>query len=339
MLTSVLAEQVVGFYDPELGRLVVRDDVMDDLRTHGDRPEVDEARVVLVHELVHALQDQLLGLGERYEDDRDADEDNAFRSLVEGDATLAMLGYIVEEQGGTLDMMIDAPGGLGSLLDTAGPLPGDLLARAPAIVRVSLVVPYLQGAVFCSNLYRDGGWPAVNAAHLAPPRSMEQVLHYEKYVEDERPDPIALPPLPHLEAAGYVAGPEDTLGELELGVYLGQGDPDGADPEVAVGWSGDRARVYLRDGEANAVVWYTSWDDRAAARRVELRARELLHGLEDGARMRHRVERRGRTVLILRNLPPELQPPIVAAFEDFTRSLSRRPPRGPERVPAGPVPP
>ena len=55
----------------QIVRLVVRDDVMRSLA----RNSVDEARVVLVHELVHALQDQHLQLGTLNEVERDSDAD------------------------------------------------------------------------------------------------------------------------------------------------------------------------------------------------------------------------------------------------------------------------
>ena len=51
----------------------------------GEAEEV--ARVV--HELVHALQDQHLGLSQAMEQERTTDAENAFGALVEGDATLA----------------------------------------------------------------------------------------------------------------------------------------------------------------------------------------------------------------------------------------------------------
>ena len=66
MFAGVLGEQVIGYYDPDTGRLVVREDVMAGLAGAFGPEQTQEARLVLVHELVHALQDQRLGLGESY---------------------------------------------------------------------------------------------------------------------------------------------------------------------------------------------------------------------------------------------------------------------------------
>src|SRR5690349_20335389 len=62
LLLRLMGEQVVGYYDAEEKHLVVRDDVMrafargDDANAE-EGSDLSEARIVLVHELVHALQD------------------------------------------------------------------------------------------------------------------------------------------------------------------------------------------------------------------------------------------------------------------------------------------
>jgi len=67
MFAGVLGEQVIGYYDPSTGRLVIREDVMAGLAGAFGPEQAQEARLVLVHEIVHALQDQRLGLGKAYE--------------------------------------------------------------------------------------------------------------------------------------------------------------------------------------------------------------------------------------------------------------------------------
>ena len=99
MFEGVLGEQIIGYYDPDTGRLVIREDVMSGLAGAFGPEQTQEARLVLVHELVHALQDQRLGLAESYQKERTADADNAFRAVVEGDATLAMLAHALRQQG------------------------------------------------------------------------------------------------------------------------------------------------------------------------------------------------------------------------------------------------
>src|SRR5262249_3735339 len=114
LLLRLMGEQVVGYYDAEAKHLVVRDDVMrafgrgDDMNAE-EGSELSEARIVLVHELVHALQDQHLNLFENIHATRDTDADNAFHALVEGDATLAMIGYALERENIPLERLTSNP--------------------------------------------------------------------------------------------------------------------------------------------------------------------------------------------------------------------------------------
>ena len=72
------------------------------------------------------------------------------------------------------------------------------LDDAPAILRVTLVAPYLRGLQFVAAVQGRGGWPAVNNAHRRPPVSSEQVLHPEKYFAREPGETIEIPELGEL---------------------------------------------------------------------------------------------------------------------------------------------
>ena len=133
LFSGILGEQVIGYYDPKATRLVVRDDVMDGLLGTLGPAETQEARLVLVHELVHALQDQRLGLGESYDQKRTADADNAFRAVIEGDATLAMLANALRSQGIPLSAATQRIQQMGSYLDVNAFVRGEKLDEAPAI--------------------------------------------------------------------------------------------------------------------------------------------------------------------------------------------------------------
>lgn len=322
-LRSVLGEQVVGFYDPEEAVLVVRDDVAAGLGNASPGP-LDETRLVLVHELVHALQDQRLGLGRAMDLERDSDPDTAFHCLVEGDATLSMLGPLVEGMG----MRLADLTGRRELLARLGPAAlgsaGSELADAPAIVRLGLLAPYFHGLTFVASLHHRGGFPAIDAAHRRPPLSMEQVLHPEAYVRGEAPIPVALPALATVEAAGFTAAKEDTLGELELGIYFGQVESDGYDDVSAVGWGGDRLRLYQHvDGRA-AIVWFSVWDTEGAAIRAEEAATRVRTRADAFAAPLQQVVRKGRAVMIARGLPPELHGGVADAFARFALEFNAR---------------
>lgn len=319
MFAGVLGEQVIGYYDPKTGRLVIRDDVMDGLTGALGPGQIDEARLVLVHELVHALQDQRLGLGESYEKKRTADADNAFRAVVEGDATLAMLAHALRQQGIPLSAASAGIQQMGDYIDLHTLVRGEKLDEAPAILRVTLVAPYLRGLQFVAAVQGRGGWPAVNNAHRRPPTTTEQILHPERFLAREPAEEIDVTDSKEVLAAGFEPAERDTLGELELGVYFGQGRPSGTDEQAAAGWAGDRLAVYVRGDEA-AVVWWTTWDTDSDAEEA-YRAAHAVSPEDSSAR----VERKGRSVLIVRGLPPKLHRAVRGDFNAFARRIRNQP--------------
>lgn len=285
LLARITAEQVVGFYDPKLDLLVIRDDVMTGFARTGSLDP--EALITIVHEVVHALQGQHLDLRARMDAEQDTDPTDAYQALVEGDATLGMLLVAARIRRLPLDEllqpgMIDLAGAIASTSDAeSSGFPSQELGAAPPILRIGLVAPYVVGLGFCSHLYRERGLAGLDAAHVRVPRSTEQVIHPEKYDADEAPESIGFDGLTELTDAGYRTVMEDTLGELELGIYLGQGTRSGFDAAAGAGWGGDRVRV-LRRGQELAAVLVASFDTesdaeeaRIAATRVELPDRTI----------------------------------------------------------------
>lgn len=319
MLLDVMGEQIVGFYDPDSGTLVVRDDVARELRAResaGGDPTTASSAVVLVHELVHALQDQRLELGAHYHfapghRERSGDEANAFASLVEGDATLAMIGWLAHDAGHRLSELTEHPERLRALL-TPETLSGGgpQLAGAPAIVRAPLLSRYFDGMLFCATLHARGGFRIVDAAHRDPPTTSEQVLHPDRYLAHEEGEAIEIPALPALEALGYAAHDEDTLGELELSVWLALGSGQDRDAAAGAGWGGDRLRVYRTEAGTTASVWWTLWDTEPDAVEAETAATRVTTTLP-GVHLR----RVGRALAITIAVPDAATAELDAAFD------------------------
>jgi hypothetical protein len=318
LLVRVMREQIVGYYDDDEKRLCVRDDIMHAF-ADPDREEtgdLTEARMVLVHELVHALQDQNLGLSQHIHDERDTDADNAFHALVEGDATLAMIGYALEREQVPLHKLTGNPTQVRSFSDVVrrSPLAGTELEKAPAIIRVPLLSAYVDGLAFCASLHGAGGWAMVNQTHATPPTSTEQVLHPERFAHGETATRVHLPVLPALAAARYRELREDTLGELELSVYLSQGSTEAEGRKLAAGWGGDRLRVYEAKGAGAAVVWLTLWDSDRYAEQAAGAAERVRNACAPALRARSEVLHAGRAVLILRDLPDAVRAQLKASF-------------------------
>lgn len=330
LLLDVLGEQVVGYYDTKRHRLTLREDVMSQSFSFGSGRSVsmESPAMVIVHELVHALQDQALGLSTAEEIDRSDDAGNAFHAVVEGDATLAMVGHLMARNGVPLFMLARQVSTLRQMMTqqpqqaAAG---SEALMHAPAIVRVPLMSAYVDGMLFCTTVYgQRGGWTAVNQAHREPPLSTEQVLHPEKYLAGETPETIAIPAFPALERAGYRTLQEDTVGELEMSVYFGLGTNDDRNSEAATGWGGDRVRIVQRpDGELGA-VWFTTWDTELEAVEAENAARAIFTRQAIAA-IPHQELRVGRALLIARNIDhASARAEIETNFRSFAASLPAR---------------
>ncbi len=245
---DLLQAQLAGYYEPADGTMYMANDL-------GD----DEAGATLAHELVHALQDQRWNLGDRSKyRPGDGDRSEAVSALAEGDATSAMFDVMIERaapgQGKTaLDMPDDlfADQIRGGMNDGPG-------AKAPHIMKTSLVAPYIYGTLFVHALRRQGGWAAVNGAWDNPPTTSEQVLHVDKWTAHEAPIAVAAPVFTSL-GAGWRAVDEDSEGELGVRLaYEEWMDPKAA-AALSAGWGGDRG-VLLRNGDQVAYAWRLRYD-------------------------------------------------------------------------------
>ena len=97
LYTNLLTEQVAGFYNPETKKLYLISEQQQpsfwDKLISGPKDDSDD-RMVLAHEMVHALQDEYFDLLTLHKSTVDNDDKAlALTSLIEGDATLAMMEY------------------------------------------------------------------------------------------------------------------------------------------------------------------------------------------------------------------------------------------------------
>lgn len=303
LLESLMEEELVGYYDPKQRLLAVRDDVARALGTRTSGSDI-EWRATVVHELVHALQDQHLGLGAAMEVERTTDEDNAFGALVEGDATLAMLGYVAAKAGLTLPQMVGDRAQLEASLGASPERVTGALRAAPAIVREPLLFRYRAGAMFAADLFQRGDWEAVNFAHAHLPADTLTVIDARLFPlrKPAPPTPrVDLPDLSWLEPRGYRLVDEDVLGSLEFGVALGLHEPGVS--ALVRSWRGDRYAVLeptSTDAAAtDASIWCLRFKSAADARNAERR----ISGLPDATGAARRVLQEGLMLLVARGLP------------------------------------
>jgi len=245
LLLPLYAEQVVGYYDPDSTTLYA---------VEGSK--ADQLRLVLAHELVHALQHEQLPLESMLKDVTNGDRLAASQAVLEGHATIAMMGVVMPDKS-----MLASPDFWDLYRDQVKTAQTSMpvFSRAPLILREGLVFPYLGGAEFM-RWWGSQGRGALPSRETLP-ESTEQILHPERYQSGDRPRPVRF-----VAAADSVIH-EDTMGELELKIWATEMRGGGEVlQELPLGWGGDRYRVYRTDG-GPAIVLYTVWDDSASARR------------------------------------------------------------------------
>lgn len=301
----------------------------------NEPPLVDED--LLVHELVHALQDEYAGTPLETRSD---DDNYATAALVEGDAIYVTRQFRDHCRADWDCVDVPPRGGSGG--------DGDVHAGFRTLRQFA----YSEGPAFVHTLFTEGregtdGWPAVDAAFETRPRTTEEIIHPNRYPMEspDRPGRTVRP----REGWRHLGGPY-TVGEVEIfGLFWYQAERHGIpvlDPDAyrepdrgehdrfnytatpSAGWDGDRLDVFVR-GEQSGYVWVSRWDTRRDA--VEF-ATAYRHVLAGNGGVRHAngtwvipegpfadayvIERRGRVVTVVTGPSPTaleaIYPPLDA---------------------------
>jgi hypothetical protein len=244
LLLDLYTEQVAGYYDPDSATLFAVADA-----------DPTQLRLVLAHEMIHALQGQYTPLDSILHDTSNNDRLTAAQAILEGQATLASIEVLASGQDVTAnpefwDLYRQ------QVRQQQSSMP--IFAKAPLIVREALIFPYLAGAEFMhwwkTSAFRD-------TVPYGPrmPVSTEQILFPDRYSNDA--------PLQLAFSGNSELIYEDVLGENEIRVLMahltGRQDVRAGGPS---GWGGDRYRV-VSTSAGPALVWYLVWDDKRSADR------------------------------------------------------------------------
>ncbi len=241
---ELLGDQVLGFYDRVEKRMVVVSDTGVDV----------EARITYAHEYTHALQDEAFGL-DSLETDAVGEDDRGLAriSLIEGDATVTMLSWILQHlsQGEIIEYFSSA-----EVPDTTG---------IPSWMVGQLSFPSEAGLNWATSL--AGGDPTspdfteIDAAYVDPPASTEQIIDLEKWESREAPVSISVPDLAGALGEGWEEVDATPVGQASINIMLEYFGVAAADAgEASVGWGGDRAVITTGPDDAFAVAWKLAWD-------------------------------------------------------------------------------
>jgi hypothetical protein len=244
-LTSLLEEQIVGYYDPHTKVLYVVDGAPKDMAT-----------ITITHELVHALQDQYISLDSIQNIRDDNDRLSAAQSVFEGQAVYEQISIML----GGSNIAINLPGGWDRIREmireNQGSMP--IFAAAPKVIQETLIFPYLSGAEFYRN-YKERKPGSIIYNDM--PASTEQIIHPAAFfVTRDNPTRVILGTLSNATKV-Y----ENDLGEFETRLFLFQHLNDQNEAvRGATGWDGDRYAV-VNTPQGQGIVWLTVWDSPVEA--------------------------------------------------------------------------
>jgi hypothetical protein len=219
----------------------------------------DRQAPILAHELTHALQDQNYdlkawlkpGQGEQAgagKDNQDVDDDSAGarRAVVEGQAQVVFVDYVLAPMGRTLQ---NTPGLIYQMEEPAVKAVADsqLLHDAPMILREMGTFSYRDGLIFEGELLQKGGKKmAFSSVFARPPRNTHEVLQPTAYINSEKLAPIHLPDVQPIVSDKYSVYDSGGIGELDLRALLKTyGNRKEAD-NLAAGWQGGAYVAFRR---------------------------------------------------------------------------------------------
>ena len=254
-IEQLVGEGVIGFYDHEKDELAVR-----------GQEVTPYVKLVLVHELTHALDDQHFDL------DRDLGDEAAagFDALVEGSALFVDDRYRRSLSRADREQIEDAEEADAESADLEG---------VPDVLLTFFGFPYAYGQDLVEAIVDDGGMKALDAAFADPPTTTEQVLDPRRYLDRDPPTAVEKPRADGSEIQ------DGEIGQLALFLLLDARLGRNRAGLAAQGWDGDRY-VAWRDGNLTCVRFTTVLD---TARDGD----ELRSALEKWAEGKDRTEVEG----------------------------------------------
>jgi hypothetical protein len=256
---SVLDEQVAGFYDPRTKALTVREKIPASASALGQ----DGFRLILAHEIEHALQDQNFGFPDmaKLPDD---DARLARMALYEGDAMAVMTAVAARRAERPVKLALSAAAAAmrsfttEQMLQASGLSPE--LMQAPAVVREELVAPYAAGMQLVAEVYRRGGFALVDKMFRNPPLTTHQVLHPESYLAGEGAAAVPFPAAP----AGMASVGTGRMGELGTRLALSVCVDEQVARDFVQKWAGDAYTLVKTPEGSLGLVWSTAWSGEGA---------------------------------------------------------------------------
>lgn len=243
------------FVDRVLGTYVFEDKLITMVLGNGNFGPVEW--ITFAHEYVHALQDSKYNLTDLELENASDDHSRAISALVEGSAIVAE--YLFFESL-SQDLQQEIAATIEEEQEEEDVDEPEAVSEAPRIISETFGWAHSEGLDFASYLYFQDGLAAIDRAFHDLPRSTEQILHPQKYLDGESPHLVELPDISLAVGQGWVEQEVGTLGELMTGIYLGTFIDEEQALSAAEGWGGDRYSLLKDDRDRWMIAMLHSWD-------------------------------------------------------------------------------
>ncbi|MCB0330973.1 MAG: hypothetical protein KDD70_14985 [Bdellovibrionales bacterium] len=209
---------------------------------------------LLVHEAVHALQDQHFDLARHARRAvSTTDRSLAYSALVEGDAVEVQALALKK-----LDERRVPDESLHQLEPTECAFPASLEALS--------YFPYEFGQVFADRLILSTkNFASINAAFRNPPQTTAEIMH-SGYFGKFKPKSVDMPLMKLGRVFGFSSTPKqlfsDSIGQYAISLLLRESMPKTTAILAAKGWQGDKVELYSL-GESRLIIWSSLWGSLA----------------------------------------------------------------------------
>ncbi len=249
MFLNLYTEQIAGFYDDEMKALYLI-----------ENPKLGglEFSVIISHELVHAIQDQYYDVKKVISGDKNSDITAARLALIEGEATIASLQYEINSFGLNAETLTDISSLLKNALAGTSQMPN--INKAPGFLVEQMMFPYIEGSKFVQAIYDTcGSWEKFGDIYKKLPASTEQILHPDKYIQNEEPIKVELDENIITDKNWHFLE-KDTMGEFFLQNYFLEYLDEGNAKSASSGWGGDKYLLFSGKEKNSLFIYKSLWD-------------------------------------------------------------------------------
>jgi hypothetical protein len=228
-MIDLLTEQIAGLYDPKAREFYIADWI-----------PLEDQRMVMAHELTHALQDQHFQIEAWEKAARPNDDAELAREAVlEGSAMAAMMDYLLKGTGHSVeDLPIDPSMFAGDMSKSPK------LQEAPPFLKDAMIFPYFGGLTFSTAILKPAGWNGLSAVFGKPPLSTQQIMHPALYKSGQAPAQVTIPSFGKLLGPEWTKIDENVMGEFGWKEILKQFLGEERATPLAAAWNGDSYVLY-----------------------------------------------------------------------------------------------